>query len=134
MPEGDELPRQRLLTLQKEVNATTTARRATKVARALAASASASAAWVIGERSPELLAEASTQRNAECTAVEYLSAELAEDYFAAERALTVPTQLATQPDMTSAKKVEETKSPTLRQQQRQPMQQQDVELLAAATV
>ena len=119
MSERDELLRQHISELEKEVDAATTARHAAEVASALAASASALTAWVVAERSLELLPEGSTERDAEDTAAEYLAAALAEDYLAAERALRVSTQVATQPDVTSAEEVEATKSPALRQQQQQ---------------
>ena len=60
MPEGDELLRQRIFELKQGIDAATTARHAVEVASALAASASALAAWVVAERSLGLLAEAST--------------------------------------------------------------------------
>ena len=74
-------------------------------------------AWVTAERSQEVLAEASTERDAEYTGAEVLAAASAEDYLAAEKALRVSTQVATQPDVTSAEEMEATKRPRVRQQQ-----------------
>ena len=74
-------------------------------------------AWMAAERSLEALAEASPKRDANYSTAEYLAAVLTEDYFAAERARRVSSEVATQPDVTSAKEVEPTKSPAVRHQQ-----------------
>ena len=89
MPAGDELLRQPILEVEKQVDAARTARHAAEAASALAA-------WVVAERSLKLLAEASTERNAEYTAAEYLAAALAADYLAtreiAQRVSTLVSQ------------------------------------------
>ena len=102
MPEWDELLRHLISDLEKEVDAAKTATHAVEVARALVV-------WVAAEGSLELLAEASTERDAKYTNAEYLAAALAEGYLAAERALRVSGEAVAHPGVTSAEEVEATK-------------------------
>ena len=76
-----------------ERDAALTAERALRTAEVARAKAmdrdAALASWVAAERSLEVLAGASTDRDAEHMTAEYLAVALAEDYLAAERALRV---------------------------------------------
>ena len=97
MPKGYVLLRQRILELEKEIDAATTARHAADVAAAKTMEQDAAlASCVAAERSLEVLAESSTEQNAEYPTAEYLTAGLAEDYLAAERARGVSTEAAIQ--------------------------------------
>ena len=115
MPDGDELLRQRILELEKEVDAATTARHAAEVPRAKTTERD-----VAAERSLEVFSEASTERDAEYTTAEYLAAALADDYLAAARALGVSTEAATRPGVMSAGEVGATKRPAVKQQEHAP--------------